>query len=173
MPRCPPVQVRVSMVVDTRSTHGQDTRGVRHDIGMGAILCRITHRCRVSRGCGRCWRAPLPASRLRDARRARSDGRPNRRGPLRDAAAVRALVGFICLAALGLVVIDYLNAPRDTTANRPRLRDLCCRCSHYRSAAASGVARLVARLQRWPVRWAHWCGYRWRRCKCGCCGRRA
>ncbi len=37
----------------------------------------------------------------------------------------QALVGFICLAALGLVVIDHLNAPRGTTAaNRPRLRDL-------------------------------------------------
>jgi hypothetical protein len=37
----------------------------------------------------------------------------------------QALVGFICLAALGLVVLDHFNAPRGTTtANRPRLRDL-------------------------------------------------
>jgi hypothetical protein len=37
----------------------------------------------------------------------------------------QALVGFICLAALGLVLIDHLNRPRGTTtANRPRLRDL-------------------------------------------------
>jgi hypothetical protein len=37
----------------------------------------------------------------------------------------QALVGFVCLAALVLVVFDYLNAPRGTTtANRPRLRDL-------------------------------------------------
>jgi hypothetical protein len=37
----------------------------------------------------------------------------------------QALVGFICLAALLLVVLDHLNAPRGTTtANRPRLRDL-------------------------------------------------
>ena len=37
----------------------------------------------------------------------------------------QALVGFICLAALVLVAIDHLNAPRGTTtANRPRLRDL-------------------------------------------------
>ena len=37
----------------------------------------------------------------------------------------QALVGFICLAALVLVGIDHLNAPRGTTtANRPRLRDL-------------------------------------------------
>src|SRR5688572_9877922 len=37
----------------------------------------------------------------------------------------QALVGFICLAGLGLVVIDHLNRPRGTsTAARPRLRDL-------------------------------------------------
>jgi hypothetical protein len=37
----------------------------------------------------------------------------------------QALVGFICLAALVLVGIDHLNAPRGTsTAKRPRLRDL-------------------------------------------------
>ena len=37
----------------------------------------------------------------------------------------QALVGFICLAGLGLVVIDHLNRPRGTsTATRPRLRDL-------------------------------------------------
>ena len=37
----------------------------------------------------------------------------------------QALVGFICLAALVLVGIDHLNAPRGTTTlKRPRLRDL-------------------------------------------------
>ena len=37
----------------------------------------------------------------------------------------QALVGFICLAALGLVLIDHLNAPRGTTTKkRPRLRDI-------------------------------------------------
>ncbi len=37
----------------------------------------------------------------------------------------QALVGFVCLAALVLVVIDHLNAPRGTTTgNRPRLREL-------------------------------------------------
>src|SRR6187399_3237033 len=37
----------------------------------------------------------------------------------------QALVGFICLAALLLVGIDHLNAPRGTsTATRPRLGDL-------------------------------------------------
>jgi hypothetical protein len=37
----------------------------------------------------------------------------------------QALVGFICLAGLGLVVIDHLNRPRGTSAAaRPRLRDL-------------------------------------------------
>lgn len=37
----------------------------------------------------------------------------------------QALVGFTCLAALVLVGIDHLNAPRGTTAaKRPRLRDL-------------------------------------------------
>src|SRR5688572_24469707 len=37
----------------------------------------------------------------------------------------QALVGFICLAALGLVLIDHLNAPRGTTTKkRPRLRDV-------------------------------------------------
>src|SRR5688572_8163201 len=37
----------------------------------------------------------------------------------------QALVGFICLAGLGLLIIDHLNRPRGTTtANRPRLRDL-------------------------------------------------
>ena len=37
----------------------------------------------------------------------------------------QALVGFTCLAALVLVGIDHLNAPRGTTtARRPRLRDL-------------------------------------------------
>ena len=37
----------------------------------------------------------------------------------------QALVGFTCLAALVVVGIDHLNAPRGTTtAKRPRLRDL-------------------------------------------------
>src|SRR5688500_14141466 len=37
----------------------------------------------------------------------------------------QALVGFTCLAALVLVGIDHLNAPRGTaTVTRPRLRDL-------------------------------------------------
>ena len=37
----------------------------------------------------------------------------------------QALVGFICLAALVLVGIDHLNAPRGTTTGkRPRLREL-------------------------------------------------
>jgi hypothetical protein len=37
----------------------------------------------------------------------------------------QALVGFICLAGLGLLIIDHLNRPRGTsTATRPRLRDL-------------------------------------------------
>lgn len=37
----------------------------------------------------------------------------------------QALVGFICLAALVLVGIDHLNAPRGTTTNRrPRLGDI-------------------------------------------------
>ncbi len=37
----------------------------------------------------------------------------------------QALLGFVCLAALWLVGIDHLNAPRGTTmAKRPRLRDL-------------------------------------------------
>ena len=37
----------------------------------------------------------------------------------------QALLGFICLAALWLVGIDHLNAPRGTTAaKRPRLREL-------------------------------------------------
>ena len=37
----------------------------------------------------------------------------------------QALVGFICLAGLGLVFIDHLNRPRGTTTvTRPRLREL-------------------------------------------------
>src|SRR5688572_4660473 len=37
----------------------------------------------------------------------------------------QALVGFTCLAALVLLGIDHLNAPRGTTGvKRPRLRDL-------------------------------------------------
>src|ERR1051325_408495 len=38
----------------------------------------------------------------------------------------QALLGFICLAAMVLVAIDHLNAPRGatTTQKRPRLRDL-------------------------------------------------
>src|SRR5688572_3201609 len=37
----------------------------------------------------------------------------------------QALVGFICLAALVLVGVDHLNAPRGTTtAKRARLREL-------------------------------------------------
>src|SRR5688572_32882916 len=37
----------------------------------------------------------------------------------------QALLGFTCLAALLLVGIDHLNAPRGTTtAKRPRLREL-------------------------------------------------
>src|SRR5688572_20447052 len=37
----------------------------------------------------------------------------------------QALVGFICLAALGLVLIDHLNAPRGTTTKKGlRLRDI-------------------------------------------------
>ncbi len=37
----------------------------------------------------------------------------------------QALIGFMCLAALVLVGIDHLNAPRGTTtAKRPRLREL-------------------------------------------------
>ena len=37
----------------------------------------------------------------------------------------QALLGFICLAALWLIGIDHLNAPRGTTiAARPRLREL-------------------------------------------------
>src|SRR5688572_16717911 len=37
----------------------------------------------------------------------------------------QALVGFICLAGLGLVFIDHLNRPRGTTTvTRPRLGEL-------------------------------------------------
>jgi hypothetical protein len=36
-----------------------------------------------------------------------------------------ALVGFICVAIVGLVVVDHMNAPRGSTAvRRPRLREL-------------------------------------------------
>ena len=61
----------------------------------------------------------------------------------------QALLGFVCMAALLLVGIDHLNAPRGTTAgNRPRLRDLAL---PLLAPAALLIPYLPVLPDRWPV----------------------
>lgn len=61
----------------------------------------------------------------------------------------QALVGFVCLAALVLVGIDHLNAPRGTTTNRrPRLGELVL---PLMALAVLVVPFLPAVPDRWPV----------------------
>lgn len=60
----------------------------------------------------------------------------------------QALVGFICLAAILLVGIDHLNAPRGTTTNmtRPRLGELVM-------PLAASMVLLIPYLPALPDRW--------------------
>ena len=89
----------------------------------------------------------------------------------------QALVGFICLAALLLVGIDHLNAPRGTTTvKRPRLGELVLPLFSLivllvpflpgDSRSVAGAAGAVRPARRDRV------ARRWRRCRCGRCGNR-
>lgn len=61
----------------------------------------------------------------------------------------QALLGFICLAALALVGIDHLNAPRGTTPNRrPRLGELVLPLA---ALAVLMLPFLPVVPDRWPV----------------------
>ncbi len=61
----------------------------------------------------------------------------------------QALLGFVCLAALVLVGIDHLNAPRGTTTNRrPRLGELVLPLI---ALAVLMVPFLPVLPDRWPV----------------------
>jgi hypothetical protein len=61
----------------------------------------------------------------------------------------QALVGFVCLAALVLVGIDHLNAPRGTTTSRrPRLGELVL---PLMALAILIVPFLPVVPDRWPV----------------------